>query len=75
MSQLTETRIRAAKPKDKPYKLRDGRGLYLLITPAGACFWRLRFRHTGRESMISLGAYPDVSLKVARERREDSRKV
>ena len=75
MSQLTEARIRAAKPKDKPYKLRDGRGLYLLITPAGARLWRLRFRQTGRESMISLGAYPDVSLKAARERREDSRKV
>ena len=75
MSQLTEARIRVAKPKEKPYKLRDGRGLHLLITAAGARLWRLRFRHTGRESMISLGAYPDVSLKAARERREDARKV
>lgn len=75
MSLLTEPRIRAAKPKQKPYKLRDGRGLYLLIQPSGARLWRLRFRQPGRESMVSLGAYPDVSLKVARERREETRKA
>jgi integrase len=75
MSELNEARIRAAKPKEKPYKLRDGRGLHLLVTPRGTRLWRLRFRHVGRESMVSLGAYPDVSLKVARERREDARKL
>ena len=74
MSLLTEARIRAAKPKDKPYKLRDGRGLHLLVNPSGARLWRLRFRQPGRESMVSLGAYPDVPLKVARERREETRK-
>ena len=75
MSGLSEARIRAAKPKEKPYKLRDGRGLYLLVNPTGARLWRLRFRQPGRESMISLGAYPDVSLKIARDRREEARKA
>ena len=52
MTQLTEARIRAAKPKGKPYKLRDSRGLYLLVTPPGGRLWRLRYRHAGRESMV-----------------------
>ena len=47
MTQLTEARIRAAKPKGKPYKLRDSRGLYLLVTPPGGRLWRLRYRHAG----------------------------
>lgn len=75
MSDLNEARIRAARPKDKPYKLRDGRGLYLLVTPTGGRLWRLRFRYSGRENMLSLGAYPDVSLKGARERCDDTRKL
>jgi hypothetical protein len=58
MSELNEARIRAAKPKERPYKLRDGRGLHLLITPSGGRLWRFRYRHAGRESMVSLGAYP-----------------
>ncbi|MEJ1960960.1 MAG: integrase arm-type DNA-binding domain-containing protein [Gammaproteobacteria bacterium] len=75
MSELNESRIRAAKPKEKPYKLRDGRGLHLLVTPAGARLWRLRYRHAGRESMVSLGVYPDVPLKLAREQRDEMRKL
>ena len=75
MSELNAARIRAARPKDKPYKLRDGRGLYLLVTPTGGRLWRLRFRYAGRENMLSLGAYPDVSLKGARERCDDTRKL
>jgi len=47
MTQLTEARIRAAKPKGKPYKRRDSRGLYLLVTPPGGRLWRLRYRHAG----------------------------
>ena len=72
---LTETRIRAAKGAEKPYKLRDGGGLHLLVTPAGGRLWRMRYRHRGRESMIGLGSYPDVSLKVARARRDEARKL
>ena len=75
MTQLTEARIRAAKPKGKPYKLRDSRGLYLLVTPPGGRLWRLRYRHAGRESMVGLGAYPDVALKTARDRRDAARKL
>lgn len=75
MSNLTEKAIQAAKPKEKPYKLTDARGLHLLVQPAGGRLWRLRFSLDGRESMVSLGAYPDVSLKEARERRDEARRL
>ena len=70
---LTEARIRRAKPKADPYKLRDGGGLYLLITPGDARQWRLRYRAGGRESMVSLGTYPATSLKAARAKRAELR--
>jgi integrase len=70
---LTEARIRSAKPKAKPYKLRDGGGLYLLITPSDSRQWRLRYRVSGRESMAGLGTYPATSLKAARARRDEMR--
>jgi len=70
---LTEARIRSAKPKGRPYKLRDGGGLFLLITPANARLWRLRYKVRGRESMLGLGTYPTTSLKVARARRAEMR--
>lgn len=73
MSKLTEKAIRAAKPRQRPYKLTDGGGLVLLVTPAGARWWRLRYRHGGAEKMLSLGVYPDVSLKLAREKRDAAR--
>jgi hypothetical protein len=66
---LTEARIRSAKPKDHPYKLRDGGGLFLLVTPANTRLWRLRYKVRGRESMLGLGSYPATSLKAARARR------
>ncbi len=72
---LTQLAITAAKQKDKPYKLSDGSGLYLLIESSGSKLWRFRYRFDGKEKMLSLGAYPDVSLAVARTRRDDSRKV
>jgi len=71
---LTETKIKAAKARQKPYKLTDQRGLHMLITPAGSRLWRFRYVHAGRESMVALGAYPEVSLKAARERATDTRK-
>jgi integrase len=80
MPPLTETRIRATKPAEKPAKLFDGGGLYLLVNPAkatdesGARLWRLKYRIGGREKLLSLGAYPDVPLKLAREGREKARK-
>ena len=54
---LTDVDIRKAKPRDEPFKLSDGKGLYLLVTPAGKKLWRLRYRLHGRESMLSLGEY------------------
>jgi integrase len=70
---LTEGRIRSAKPKSGPYKLRDGGGLFLLITPTNARLWRLRYKVRGRESMLGLGSYPATSLKAARAKRTELR--
>jgi integrase len=72
---LTATAIRNAKHKDKPLKLPDGAGLFLLVQPSGAKWWRFRYRFEGKEKMLSLGTYPEVSLKDARERRDDARKM
>lgn len=75
--------LRNAKPKDKPYKLADEKGLFLLVQPSGGMLWRMKFRVDGRdeagnpkriEKKLGLGIYPDVSLKDARERRDQARK-
>lgn len=71
---LTDTAIRNAKPTEKPYKLADERGLFLLIHPNKGRYWRFKYRFDGKEKLLALGVYPDVSLKVAREKREDARK-
>jgi integrase len=73
MATLSETRIRAAKSKERPYKLFDERGLFMLVTPTGGRLWRLRYRIGALEKLISLGAYPDVTLKRAREKRDEAR--
>lgn len=70
---LTDTQIRNAKPKAKPFKLTAGSGLFLLVNPNGSKWWRFRYRVDGREKMLSLGVYPDVSLKKANERRDAAR--
>ena len=67
---LTDTAIRAAKARAKPRKLFDGGGLYLEVSPAGGKWWRWKYRYGGKEKRLSLGVYPDVSLKSARGRRE-----
>jgi len=72
---LTDTAIRKAKPIDKPQKLSDGAGLYLLLNPNGSRWWRLKYRHGGKEKLLSLGTYPDTGLKDARERRDAARKL
>jgi integrase len=71
---LSNAVISGAKPREKAFKLADGGGLYLLVTPAGSRWWRLRFRVRGTEKMLSLGTFPDVSLKLARERRDQARR-
>jgi len=75
MAILSDTRIRAAKPLERPYKLFDERGLYLLVTPTGNRLWRLRYRMGALEKLLALGAYPDVPLKRAREKRDEARKL
>jgi integrase len=70
---LTDTAIKAAKPAAKGYKLFDERGLYLLVKPNGGRLWHLKYRIDGREKVLSLGVYPDLSLAKARERRDEAR--
>jgi len=72
---LTAIEVSKAKATDKATKLFDGGGLYLLAQPNGAKYWRLKYRFAGREKMLSIGVYPDVSLSDARERREAARKL
>jgi integrase len=75
MATLSEARIRTAKPKQKPYKLFDERGLYLRVERRGGRLWRFRYRYGGVEKLLALGAYPDVTLKRAREKRDDARRL
>ena len=70
---LTDTAVKAAKPAAKGYKLFDERGLYLLVKPNGGRLWHLKYRVDGREKVLSLGVYPDLSLAKARERRDEAR--
>ena len=72
---LTATAIRKAKPREKPRKLYDSRALYLEIAPRGTKAWRFKYRFDGKEKRISMGIYPDVSLKLARQRRDEARKL
>ncbi len=65
---LTDTEVRNAKPKAKQYKLFDGKGLFLLVSPNGSKGWRLKYRYTGKEKLISLGPYPELSLADARSK-------
>ena len=72
---LTDTKIRNAKPGEKPVKLSDGGGMYLLVTPKGGKCWRLKYRFDGKEKVLALGTYPEVSLLQARQRREEARSL
>jgi integrase len=67
---LTATQIKQAKPKDKDYKLSDGGGLYLLVTKRKTKLWRMKYIFDNKEKLLSLGAYPDITLSKARELRE-----
>lgn len=72
---LTATAVRNAKPKEKPYKLGDGGGMFLLVNPNGSKYWRLKYRILGKEKLLALGVYPDVSLSEARQGRDEARKL
>jgi len=70
---LTDLQIRNAKPKEKEYKLADGGGLYLLVTPTGGRLWRLKYRFGGLEKKLALGAFPELGLSGARQKRDEAR--
>ncbi len=72
---LTDIKVRTAKPTDKQYKLTDGNGMHLLVHPNGSKYWRLQYRFSGKQKMLALGVYPDVSLADARARRDEARKL
>ncbi len=72
---LSALAVENAKPRDKEYMLADGNGLHVLVMPHGRKLWRLRYRFSGKQNMLSLGAFPDVSLASARAKRDDARKL
>lgn len=72
---LTEIQIRKAKPQESEYKIFDGNGLFLTVTPSGGKLWRLKYRFEGKEKLLAVGAYPEISLIDARQRREEAKKL
>jgi hypothetical protein len=74
---LNPSQVQNARPKEAPYKLRDGNGLYLLVNPRGGKAWRYEYRRpaTGQRNTISLGTYPEVPLSRARERLAEARRL
>ena len=72
---LTDIAIRRAKSREKPYKLFDEKGMYLLVSPSGGKLWRLKYRVSGKEKTLALGPYPERSLAEARDQRDEARKL
>ncbi|HJV65187.1 MAG TPA: integrase arm-type DNA-binding domain-containing protein [Geomonas sp.] len=72
---LTDVQVKNAKPTSKDYKLFDGFGLYLLVTPSGGKLWRMEYRFADKKKLLSFGSYPSIPLADARQRREDARKL
>jgi hypothetical protein len=72
---LTGTKVAEAKPANRERKLSDGGGLYLLVKPNGTKAWRYKYRFNGRELTLALGVYPEVSLKLARQRHQAAREM
>ena len=72
---LTDSKVKQAKPKDKIYRLADEKGLYLEVHPNGSRYWRHKYRFNKKEKRMAYGVYPDVSLKYAREKRDNTRKL
>ena len=70
---LSEGNVGYAEPKEYAYKLFDGKGLYMLVTPSGSKLWRYKYLFDGKEKTLSFGPYPEVSLKDARAKRDDAR--
>jgi len=72
---LTNTAVKNAKPREKSHKLFDGGGLYLEVMKTGAKYWRMKYRCAGKEKRLAIGVYPEISLKQAREKREEAKQL
>jgi integrase len=72
---LTDTRVRTTKPCQRPIKISDSGGLYLLIAPHGSKLWRLAYRFGGKQKTLAIGAYPTLTLKAARDKREEAKRL
>jgi len=72
---LVDAKVKNAKPGAKDYKLTDGGGMYLLVEPGGGKYWRLKYRFGGKEKLLSIGIYPEITLAGARDRRDAARKL
>jgi hypothetical protein len=72
---LSDAKARNAKPGAKPYKISDGEGLFLLVATTGSKYWRLKYFFAGKEKLLALGVYPEISLGDAREGRARARKI
>ena len=72
-NKLTDSTVKKTKPKDRDFKLSDGAGMFLLIKANGAKYWRIKFRIGGKEKLLALGVYPEVSLAEARAKRDEIR--
>ena len=71
---LTDTAVRNVQPKDKPFKISDSGGLYLLVKSTGK-YWRMNYRYAGKQKTLSIGVYPTITLVNARKKRDDARKL
>jgi integrase len=72
---LTNITCKNAKPKEKPYKITDGHGMFLQIMPNGSKYWRLKYRFGGKEKRLAMGVYPDITLQMARDKRLEARRL
>lgn len=72
---ITDMIIKSAKPKDKPYKISDEKGMYLFIKPSGGKYFRYKYYFAGKEKVLALGVYPEISLSEARDKRDEARKT
>src|ERR1051325_1456366 len=72
---LTQFAIQKAAPADKPYKVFDGNGLFLLVKPNAKKLWRFRYRFAGKENLLAFGSYPEITLASARRKRDEARRL
>ena len=73
-NKLSATAVKMANPKDKAFRMADGGGLYLEVSPSGSKYWRMKYRHAGKEKRLAIGVYPDISLAAAREARDAAKR-